>query len=362
MYGTSAGSELAGVVQQLRRNAGLTQREMAERAHISLAGLRDLEQQRVTRPRVSTLRRIAAALELSATEARELVRLGSQGPLLARNLLIQVLGPLSISVDGTHVNLRSERQRTMLGILALTPGVPVTIDVLVDAAWGVHSPPTAVDLVRSQMSRLRRRIQPEGCAAPILVAMNGGYALRVDGNQLDLLTFRRLVENARRDLRGDRAESAVAAYAAAVELVRGDPLADLFGLQQHPVLENIRRELESALLEYADAAASAGRHKETVTALCHFVKANPLHEAAHARLMTALAGSGQRAEALEVFENLRLQLADELGLDPGMMVRQTHAAILRGEPRGIRLPAQRWPVQRSWPPDPVPSLWPHRSG
>lgn len=350
MYATSTHRELANVVQQLRRHAGLTQREMAERANISLAGLRDVEQQRVTRPRVSTLRRIAAALELSATEAQELVRLGSQGPLLARDLLIQVLGPLSITVDGEHVNLSSERQRTMLGILAVTPGVPVTIDVLVDAAWGAHPPPTAVELVRSQMSRLRRRIQPKGRTAQILVAMNGGYALQVDDNQLDLLAFRQLVENARRDLRAGRTESALGAYKAAIELARGDPLADLIGLQQQAALENIRRELETALLEYADAAACVGRHDETVTALHQFVKANPLHEIAYARLMTALAGSGQRAAALEAFETLRQQLADELGVDPGVLVRQTHEAILRGDlmggaglmaAGGERVPAQR---------------------
>src|SRR5882757_9013822 len=94
MFGNGTYRELADLVQQLRGNAGLTQQEMAERANISLAGLRDIEQQRVTRPRVSTLRRLAAALELSPTEARELVRLGSQGPVLAKDLRLQVIGPL----------------------------------------------------------------------------------------------------------------------------------------------------------------------------------------------------------------------------------------------------------------------------
>ncbi|ALG08380.1 hypothetical protein AOZ06_17005 [Kibdelosporangium phytohabitans] len=338
----------------MRRHAGLTQREMAERANISVAGLRDVEQQRVTRPRVSTLRRIAAALELSATEAKELVRLGSVGPLLARDLRIQVLGPLRISVNGGQVNLNSERQRTILGILALTPGTPVTIDVLVDAAWGAHPPRTAVDLVRSQMSRLRRRIQPNGRSAQVLVAMNSGYALQVDDNQLDLLAFRRLFDNARRDFRAGRIESAVGDYKAAIELWRGDPSADVVGLYQQTVLENLRREAEIALLEYADAAARIGRHGETVTTLRQFVTANPLHESAHARLMTALAGCGERAMALEVFENLRHQLADELGVDPSMVVRRTHEAILRGEPAmtGPALLAagdDRVPVTRSAP-------------
>ncbi|WP_052309126.1 BTAD domain-containing putative transcriptional regulator [Saccharomonospora cyanea] len=345
------------MVQQLRRNAGLTQKEMAERANISLAGLRDLEQQRVTRPRVSTLRRIAAALELSPSEAKELVRLGSQGPVLAHDLRLQVLGPLSITVDGTPVNLGSERQRTMLAILALSPGVPATIDTLVDAAWGGQPPPTAVDLVRSQMSRLRRRIQPKGRTTPVLVAINGGYALRVDDNQLDLLAFRGLVADARRDRKAGRLDSAVGAYKQAMDLWRGEPLWDLPGLHEQPALANLRRELETALLEYADTATAVGRHDEVLTPLYRFTEANPLHEPGHARLMTALSGAGQRAVALEVFETLRRALASELGVDPGVLVRETHQAILLGEPAPAQLtvvPPQSAPVANH----PVPTQLP----
>lgn len=354
MFGSG---ELARTVAQLRRDAGLTQKEMAERANISLAGVRDLEQQRVTRPRVSTLRRLATALELSPTEARELIRFGSQGPVLARDLRLRVLGPLAIAIDGAEISLGSERQRTFLGLLALDPGVPVTIDALVDAGWGIRPPSSAVDLVRSQMSRLRRRIQPRGQLAPVLTARNGGYALHVDDNQLDLLAFRGLVEAARRDRRSGRVDAAVGCYKRAMDLWRGRPLSDVPGLHEQPALTNLRREQETALLEYADSAALAGRHDEVLTPLYEFTSDNPLHEAGHARLMSMLAGSGRRAVALELFETLRRQLSTELGVGPNALVRETHQAILCGEANPERL----IPAQRTAPPDtlaPVPAQLP----
>lgn len=356
MFGSEAHRELADLIQQLRRNAGLTQQEMAEYAKISLAGLRDLEQRRVTRPRVSTLRRIATALELSPVEARELIRLGSHGPVLAQDLRLQVLGPLSIAVEGEQVSLGSERQRTILGLLAISPGVPSSLDSLVDAAWGPSSP-TSVDLVRTQMSRLRRRIQPAKRQAPVLVAMNGGYALRVDDNQLDLLVFRRLVASARRDCEAGRPEVAITAYRQAMGLWRDDPLSDLPGLQELPVLAELRRELEAALLEYADVAANVGQHEEVLAPLYRFIESHPLHESGHARLMTALAGSGQPAVALELFESLRKQLCNELGVDPGTVARETHQAILRGAPvRSLPGPAPR--QTHVTPPHPVPTQLP----
>jgi DNA-binding SARP family transcriptional activator/DNA-binding XRE family transcriptional regulator len=357
MFGNEAPWELAELIHRLRRNAGLTQREMAERAKISVAGLRDLEQRRVTRPRVSTMRRIAAALELSTVETHELVRVGSLGPMLARDLRLRVLGPQAISVDGEQVSLGSERQRTMLALLAISPGVPTSLDSLVDAAWGVGPTPT-VDLVRSQMSRLRRRIQPRDRKEPVLVSMNGGYALQVDEGQLDLLVFRRLVGSARRDGEAGRTEAAVITYRQAMGLLRDRPLADLPGVQELPVMAGLRRELETALLEYADSAASIGRHEEVLTPLYRFAESNPLHESVHARLMTALAGSGQPAVALELFESLRRQLADELGVDPGGLVRETHQAILRGAPARAQLaPAPPLPTHADIS-QPVPTQLP----
>lgn len=356
MYGNETHGELADLVQQLRRDTGLTQRELADRARMSVAGLRDVEQGRVRRPRVSTLRRIAQAVELSPAETRELVRLGSQGPVLAQDLRIRVLGPQLISVDGAQVSLSSERQRTMLGLLTISPGVPVSIDRLMDAAWDMSAPVTA-SLVRSHISRLRRRLQPRDRANPVLVAVNGGYALQVEDNELDLLAFRQLVASARRDHEAGRAEAAVTMYRQAMGLLRDAPLADIPSLQELPVLTELRRELETALLEYADAAACIGRHEEVLTPLYRFVESNALHESAHARLMMALAGSGQPAVALELFESLRRQLADELGVDPGAVVRETHQAILRGVPAPAPLSRAALPAQADWA-HPVPTQLP----
>ncbi|MFJ4621969.1 BTAD domain-containing putative transcriptional regulator [Streptomyces sp. NPDC088812] len=322
--------ELAYLVQEFRQRAGLTQDELAARASISLGGLRDIEQQRVVRPRGGTLRRLVGALDLSPVEGQELLRVGRQGPLLSHDLRLRILGPLSVLVDGVAVELRSERQRTLLGLLALSPGAPVGGDALVDAMWGAQPPPTIVELVRTQVSRLRQRIQPKRTGPSVLIATGGGYELRVNDDQHDVLAFGRLVECARRECAAGRPESAMGFYQQALGLWRGEPLADLPGLHLHAARVALVRQLERVLMEYADVAARGGHYEQLLTPLYRFVEANPLHESAHARLMTALAGSGQRAVALELFERLRRRLADELGVDPGAELKLTHQGLLRG--------------------------------
>ncbi|ATL66819.1 BTAD domain-containing putative transcriptional regulator [Nocardia terpenica] len=320
--------ELGALIRRGRNRIGLTQHEVATRARISVGGLRDIEQNRVTRPRSNTLRRIAAALELSPVETEELMQRGQQGSVLANDLRMLVLGPLEVQVDGARVELNSVRQRLLLGMLALSPNATVSVDVLADGMCDGQAPPSAVDVVRTQVSRLRRRLQSKGYGPSLLVANAGGYMLQVESNQLDVLAFRKLADSARRDCTAGRLELAARQYHTAVELWRAAPLADLPGLHTQAAVAELNRELEKVLLEYADVALQVGQHSQVLEPLRRFIAANPLHELAHASLMTALARSGQRAAALELFETLRKALAYELGVDPGREISEAYLAVL----------------------------------
>jgi hypothetical protein len=55
--------------------------------------------------------------------------------------------------------------------------------------------------------------------------------------------------------------------------------------------------------------------------------------------MTALAGNGQRAAALQLFEDLRQRLTSQLGLSPGAEVCAAQRRVLRDEiPSACRSP------------------------
>ncbi|MET8043721.1 BTAD domain-containing putative transcriptional regulator [Micromonospora sp. NPDC005215] len=78
-----------------------------------------------------------------------------------------------------------------------------------------------------------------------------------------------------------------------------------------------------------DAEFALGRHAAAVAPLRRLVAGNPWHEGLVVRLMTALAESGHQAEALRVFERIRHRLADELGVEPGARLAETHLRVLR---------------------------------
>jgi DNA-binding SARP family transcriptional activator/tetratricopeptide (TPR) repeat protein/DNA-binding XRE family transcriptional regulator len=365
------------LVRAYRREAGLTQRELAAKAGLSVATLRDFEQSRRHRPRANSLAALADALSLDPDQAASLGRaavLPRQDSHFARTghssergegLWLAMLGSLEAWGDGTPLSLGPPARRAVLGLLLMDPGEPVRRDAIVDVLWGDSPPCTAVGLVQAHVSRIRRLLSSHGRSGAdegAIGSVRGAYRLTVSGQEVDLLVFRDLAARAaaaRAD--GDDA-TAVECYEHAVGLWRGEPLADVDVLCGHPGITALRQELAGVLLRYAEVACALGLHHRVLPRLRALADAEPLNEPAHARLMIALAGSGQQAAALRVYEDVRSRLDRELGIYPGeelagayvRVLRQDIRAGSRGRPhvRPPALPATVHAVPRQLPAGP----------
>jgi len=225
-------------------------------------------------------------------------------------LNIGILGVLTLSRDGHALRTPPPGQRAVLGLLAVNAGVPVPLDAITDVLWGEQPPASAPAIVQTYVSRLRALL-----GGPSRLTRDGpGYRLHVAEDELDLLAFRRLVAAERHEQ--------------ALELWRGEPLADVDALRGHPALAVLPAEHAAVVLAYFDAAAS---YESVLPHLRALAARSRLDEAVHSRLMIALASTGHQAEALETYEDLRRLLDEELGVHPGPVLREAHARVLRQE-------------------------------
>jgi DNA-binding SARP family transcriptional activator/tetratricopeptide (TPR) repeat protein len=311
--------EAFGEVLRARRlSRGLTQEELSRLAGVSVRAVRDIERGRVRRPRKDSIRRLAATVGLDPT-AR-----GTR-PGVDR-LEIKLLGPLTVHRADEPVDVGPPRQRCVLGLLGLQPNRVVRQEEIIDVLWGAHPPATSRNMVHAYVSRLRRLLPPRKGIA-LITGGDGGYRLTVDSDLLDLLRFDELVARA-----AAGPGSALDLYAQALACWRGPVLADLTArLRQHPAAVALARRRVDAVLAYADLAIAAGRHQGAEEQLRALIVEEPLHEGAHARLMLAVAGSGRRAAALDLFAGVRGRLVEELGLEPGSELRDVQVQVLRGE-------------------------------
>jgi predicted ATPase len=243
-------------------------------------------------------------------------------------LAITTLGTLA--VDGRPV--RGERLAALLRELIGARGRVVSTVALVEAVWQGDAPEDAAGALQALISRVRRLGVPVDAVA-------GGYRVPADRVEVDAVAVRLLVDRGRAALSSGDAVTARAAADQARALFPEVPELAAAG--------DSRLFAELAAVRAEAALAGAGAFDEAD--LRRLVAHPPPDEPAAALLVRVLAAQGRDAEALEVVEQLRTELADRYGADPSPVLAEAHLALLRGElkPSG----APRRPVSvlpRGW--------------
>jgi DNA-binding SARP family transcriptional activator len=247
-------------------------------------------------------------------------------PLRSEGVLqFRILGPLEVVGEHGPVRLGGPKQRATLAILLLSVNRVVSVDRLADELYSGAAPVTAVTQVQRQISELRRALGVES----IIDTQSPGYVIRLAPEQLDLHRFERLTDEARRALSREEARLAADLLREALDLWRGEPLADFayepFARTAIGRLEEIRL---AAIEQRIEAALALGRHAEVTAELEELVSEHPLRERLRGQLMLALYRSGRQAEALDVYRETRQKLVEEFGLEPTEGLRELERAIL----------------------------------
>jgi predicted ATPase/DNA-binding SARP family transcriptional activator len=249
---------------------------------------------------------------------------------------VGLLGGLEVlDDDGQDVVVAGAKLRALLAVLSLHVGRVVPAEQIVDALWGENPPAAVRNGLQGLVSKLRRALG----SAELVAMRGGGYALELPPEAIDVHRYEQLVTAGQTAAAGSDPSRAVARFAEADSLWRGDPLAD-FTYQEFAAAAITRlSELRLAVIEERlDLELALGRHQGVIVQLEALVAAHPLRERLRGLLMLALYRAGRQADALRVFQDGRHILGDELGLDPSHELRQLESAIL-AQDRALDAPA-----------------------
>jgi DNA-binding SARP family transcriptional activator len=236
----------------------------------------------------------------------------------------RLLGPLEVLSEGQPLPIGGAKQRGVLALLVLAPNEVVSTDRLIDEVWG-HRPPKSVDAsLQNCISNLRALLGRE-----LIETRPPGYLLNVDPASVDALRFEQALD-ASRDL--DPPERA-AALREALALWRGSPLADLEldGVARAAVsrLDELRL---AALEQRIEAELALGHHDETLGELEALAVRHPGREHLRHLQMLALYRAGRQRDALRVYQEVRLELVEEFGLEPSESLRTLERMIIAHDP------------------------------
>jgi DNA-binding SARP family transcriptional activator len=243
---------------------------------------------------------------------------------------IGLLGRFRVRVDGVEVPLErfgGRMTRTLVAFLAARRGTVIPKDAIADACWGDRPPHDASASIDVLASRARRALG----ARDAIRAVAGGLVLTDDDTvEVDAERFGAAVLRGRAYLAAGEAGPAMSAFEEALE-AWAEPLPEE---TYRDWAEPIRRELAALRLEALEGGARAALVLGNVPAATRLAEAavgeEPLRETANLALVTALARGGEQVAALEAFDRYRVQLRDEMGLDPSPEAYELQARVLRG--------------------------------
>jgi DNA-binding SARP family transcriptional activator len=246
-------------------------------------------------------------------------------------LRVRLMGPFVVTRGGqplTERELGSRKGRTLLKLLIVERPRTVSADRAAEVLWGELPPDGYKRVVAQLISRLRASLGKE--------ALEGGaegYRVSSEWFEVDLDEAARFVDEAEGRAATEPALSALAASAALETLQRGAVLEDEPSADwAEPARAEMRNLLRRARRTGWIAALESGDHQSGIRYARSAVDEDDLDEEAWRALITGYYSSGRQAKAIDIYDQLRTHLAEEMGVDPAPETQALHLRMLRNQP------------------------------
>lgn len=216
-------------------------------------------------------------------------------------------------------------------MLALSPGLPVSHEQLVDELWGPRMISNSRNALQANIARLRRLLEsaiPDRPGEEIVRTAGAGYLLDIPDASVD---SQRFLDLARRGLGlvGSAPREAIDLLRQALRQWRGPALLDVQdGSRCRATATHLEEQRLTVQEELIAARLEVGEERGVVHELRQLVAENPGRERFSEHLMLALYRTGRQSEAVSVFHHTSSWLGNELGLSPGRALQRLYQAIL----------------------------------
>lgn len=232
-------------------------------------------------------------------------------------LKIQLLGPFRV-YRGTHLitaeEWRTSKNMDLLKVLLTEPGRVFSQDELLERLWPGEDPQKTAKHLRARVSELRRVLEPNlerGSGSRYVKTHPKGYSFNLEGCSIDVQEFRSRYEEGKRLERQRELDGAIRTYQDAVQLYRGDLLAENsheeWTIQPR---ERLKRSYLEVLRRLSECYARLGRYEEAIPFCERAITIEPYHEELYRKLMELHWRSGDAAAALEAYERCKDALRD----------------------------------------------------
>ena len=275
----------------------------------------------------------------------------------AASLKIHLFGEFLVLRGGVPIESGEwgrQKTRSLLKLLLTRSGGVFSRDEILEALWPDTSPEAAERSLRVTVSLLRRTLEPDlerGSDSRYILRRRPGYVFDRDvGCEVDAWEFEERRVKAEAAWEAERFDRAIEEYRGALDLVRGEFLAEdpyeEWAMEARGVFQERRLSVFSRLSE---CLALRGRYTEAVEVCNRALALDEFSEDLHRRLMLYHYCAGEQALALQEYRRYARTLKEELSIAPSPeLIRlkdQMEARDVPGVDELRRYPRPRRPLR-----------------
>jgi LuxR family maltose regulon positive regulatory protein len=261
----------------------------------------------------------------------------AQDPVVQPRIEARFFGRFEVSCNGRNVPLsRNSKVVAILKYLLVRPSRSVSRDHLMGWLWPESNLKRARGALNTSIHALRKIL--DSCPLPVgyssYVILQDGYYRLCPAVQVwtDADEFDSCCDEGRSMEKAQSMSAAVAKYERAVELYRGDYLAeDLY--EEWTMIERQRfaNTYVDVLHRLSDYYADTEQYSKCIEACYKILKKDAYYEAAHRLLMSCYARLGMRTQALQQYRLYERMLRRAFNAEPAVDTRALYREITRGK-------------------------------
>jgi len=240
---------------------------------------------------------------------------------------IQLCGRVVATLDGRRVEgeLHGGQGRVLFAYLVANRLRASSRAELIDAIWSDGLPGAPESALSALVSRLRRTVGQERLEGHSELRLALAEDAWIDAEAAVAALHRAEAAHARSDWPAAWVTARVAQHIAVRRFVAGDDA---------PWIEERRRQLEGTYLRALELVAHAslriggGELDTAERSTRSLIQRAPFRESGYRYLMEVLAARNNQAEALQVYNQLRTLLREELGAGPSPATQELHRSLL----------------------------------
>jgi len=235
----------------------------------------------------------------------------------------------------TSKEWKGRQHQRLFKLLVFERGRLFSHEELIDLLWPSVEPDKAKALLRRRISELRRILEPQlkrGSHSRYILTCPGGYRFNPEADCLiDAEEFARYKKQGEEFHYQKRWMEAICAYEAAARWYHGECLEeDRYEDWAIPLREKWREAYFELLSSLAECYARVGQYRRAIARCNQLLQLCDHRESVYMQLMLYHHLSGDRAQALRVYERCRSVLQEKIGILPSPEIQELYRQICQG--------------------------------